>query len=138
MKKEDFEYQQVLGRGVAAQVKQAVFKPLNKKVAIKSINVYDRDKRHQLMKDITVLAYGKNGEEEKEKQHHCPFLVELYGAYYAEGSVKVVLELMDMGSLRDLIKVLARMEAEKRPLIAEPVLAFLTMQVRCEFLCEDA
>ena len=61
MKASDFDYQGILGRGVAGQVKQALYKPLNKYVAIKSINVYDRDKRHQLMKDIRVLAYGKTG-----------------------------------------------------------------------------
>ena len=46
MAKEDFEYKNILGRGVGGQVQQAIYKPLKKQVAIKSINVYDRNKRH--------------------------------------------------------------------------------------------
>lgn len=37
--------------------------------------------------------------------NECPFLVQFLGAMFDEGSVKVALELMDMGSLKDLIKL---------------------------------
>jgi len=36
-------------------------------------------------------------------QYHSPYLISCYGAYYEEGCIGVILELMDFGSLRDLI-----------------------------------
>jgi len=35
-----------------------------------------------------------------------PFLVNYYGAYFQEDCVRVVMELMNMGSIRDLINEL--------------------------------
>lgn len=52
-------------------------------------------------------------------------MVKLYGAYYAERQVKVILELMDMGSLRDLVDTCKRHGYK----IPEPILAHLTMQM---------
>jgi hypothetical protein len=61
-------------------------------VAIKSINVFDKGKRHQLINDLRSLS-----------NHTCPFLVQFYGAIFHEGFVKVLLEMMDLGSLDSLI-----------------------------------
>jgi len=58
----------------------------------------------------------------------CPFLVKLYGAFYDEGSVKVILELMDCGSLCDLIKKAKKFKTEE-PIIEEPILARLAQQI---------
>lgn len=44
------------------------------------------------------------------------FLVEMYGAYYDEGSVKVILELMDAGSIGDIIRI-HRAASIKPPII---------------------
>jgi serine/threonine protein kinase len=49
-------------------------------------------------------------------------LVNLYGAYFDEGSVKVVLELMDAGSLGDILRIY-RAAAINGPIISEPILA---------------
>jgi hypothetical protein len=35
-----------LGRGASGSVQEGIYKPLNVKVAIKSINAYDKEKRH--------------------------------------------------------------------------------------------
>ncbi len=32
----------------------------------------------------------------------CENLIECYGAYYEEGSIKIILEYMDLGSIKDL------------------------------------
>lgn len=37
--------------------------------------------------------------------NECPFLVKFYGAMFDEGTVKIALELMDMGSLKDIVKL---------------------------------
>lgn len=63
--------------------------------------------------------------------NECPFLVQFYGAMFDEGTVKVALELMDMGSLKDLIN-LAKAGPHYRsgqPLFPEAVLAKITQQV---------
>jgi hypothetical protein len=60
--------------------------------------------------------------------NECPFLVQFLGAMFDEGSVKVALELMDMGSLNDIIK-LAKLNPSYRPnqpLFPEPILAKIT------------
>lgn len=59
-----------------------------KKYIIKCINIYDKDKRTQLKNDLKTL-----------QDNNCPFLVRFYGAFFYEGTVKLVLEFMDLGSL---------------------------------------
>jgi serine/threonine protein kinase len=61
-------------------------------VAIKSINIYDKSKRRQLKNDLKVLF-----------ENNCPYLVNFYGAFFEEGSVKLVLEYMNLGSLDKII-----------------------------------
>lgn len=125
--KEDLEFFGLLGKGAAGQVVEGLYKPNNQRVAIKSINIYDRDKRHQLMNDIKSLINNKT-KSDQEQLEYCPFLVKLYGAYYDEGNVKVVLELMDAGSLNDILKRIKK-ERPEQPYIEEPVLAKITQQI---------
>lgn len=54
--------------------------------------------------------------------------MKFYGALFEEGTVKVALEMMDMGSIKDIIK-LAKMNPEWRvgkPLLPEPVISKMT------------
>jgi mitogen-activated protein kinase kinase 3 len=63
--------------------------------------------------------------------NECPFLVKFYGAMFDEGTVKVALELMDMGSLKDIIK-LAKVDPawkQGQPLLPEAVVSKITQQV---------
>ena len=46
---------QKLGKGAACVVERGIYLPLDISVAIKTINVYDRNKRHQVMNDIRIL-----------------------------------------------------------------------------------
>lgn len=109
---QDLEIRRIIGKGSAATVQEAYHKPSNTLLALKSINAYDKEKRKQLMNDIKAL-----------ERSQCPFLVSFYGAYFDEGHVKVALELMDGGSLRDLVKRL------KVPVIPEPILSKVTQQI---------
>jgi len=79
------------------------------------------------MNDIRLLLQIKN-KSEQEYQSYCPFIVKMYGAFYDEGSVKVVLELMDCGSLLDALN---KMKVTKKvgPYFEEPVLAKITQQI---------
>jgi len=109
---QDIEIRKFIGKGSAATVQEAIHRPTGTLLALKSINVYDKEKRKQLMNDIKAL-----------EQSECPFLVRFYGTYFDEGHVKVALELMDGGSLRDLVKHL------KSPVIPEAILSKVTQQV---------
>ena len=79
------------------------------------------------MNDIKLLVHNK-AKSDLEQIEYCPFLVKLYGAYFEEGTVKVVLELMDAGSLTDVLKRIKVIKKEE-PYIEEPVLAKITQQV---------
>jgi serine/threonine protein kinase len=77
------------------------------------------------MNDLSALLKHKVGSEDTMA---CPFLVKLFGAYYDEGSVKVVLELMDCGSLSDLVQK-AKKAKSTEPIIQEPMLARIAIQI---------
>lgn len=109
---EDVVIGKILGKGSSAIVQQALHKPTNSQIALKTINVYDKEKRKQLMNDIKAMEHSD-----------CPFIVRFYGAYFEEGYVKVALEYMDGGSLRDC---LARSGASAIP---ENILSKVTQQV---------
>ncbi len=53
------------------------------------------------MNDMTTLLQNKINAE--NNGNDCKFFVNLYGAFYQDGYVKVVLELMDAGSLNDIL-----------------------------------
>lgn len=55
------------------------------------------------MNDIKILL--KNIIREENSGYTCNFIVNLYGAYFDQGAVKVILELMDAGSLDNIINI---------------------------------
>eukprot|EP00347_Sterkiella_histriomuscorum_P002098 403369481 len=120
--KEDLEMKEVIGNGASGYVYKAIYKPRGRVLAIKSINAFDKGKRHQLINDLRSL-----------QKNSCPFLVEFCGALYEEGAVKVALEYMDMGSLKSIIKLANKNpDWEKgQPLIPEAVMAKLAQQILC-------
>jgi len=66
----------------------------------------------------------------------CPFLVKFHGSYIDEGRVFVAMELMDLGSIETITKVLKERPPEpkmnlkkKAPFISEPILAKISQQV---------
>lgn len=80
------------------------------------------------MNDIKLLLHNKI---KAEREHfHCNFIVQLYGAFYEEGSVKVILELMDIGSLEDVIKYTKVQSNLSKPAISEDILARISQQVK--------
>lgn len=79
------------------------------------------------MNDIKLLLQNKIKAE--QENFNCNFIVQLYGAFYEEGSVKVILELMDVGSLEDVIKFYRKKQVKKLPIIEEEVLAKISQQV---------
>lgn len=105
----------MLGRGASGSVHKAIHIPSGTLIALKSINIYDKDKRTQLKNDLNVLQ-GNN----------CPFLVNFYGAFFYDGAVKLALEFMDLGSLD---RVIDRVKKLPQPCTPEPILAKITQEI---------
>lgn len=85
-------------------------------VAIKSINIYDKSKRKQFKNDLKVLF-----------ENNCRHLVNFYGAFFEEGSVKLVLEFMNLGSLD---KIISKIKSKTVPCTPENVLRKITKDVK--------
>ena len=111
----------MVGKGSAGIVYKAYHRILNREVAIKSINIYEKDKRKQLLNDLKSLTAMSNLDSNGILTIPCDFLVNFYGGYLDEGNVKVVLEYMDKGSLKDVIK------KKVRP--TESVLCLIAVQI---------
>lgn len=79
------------------------------------------------MNDIRILL--KNSIKDENNGYSCNFLVKLYGSYFDQGSVKVILELMDVGSLDNIIGFYRL--AKVKPILNEQVVAKIALQVLC-------
>eukprot|EP00499_Haloplacidia_sp_CaronLabIsolate_P012536 CAMPEP_0196782142 /NCGR_PEP_ID=MMETSP1104-20130614/10795_1 /TAXON_ID=33652 /ORGANISM="Cafeteria sp., Strain Caron Lab Isolate" /LENGTH=348 /DNA_ID=CAMNT_0042152373 /DNA_START=21 /DNA_END=1067 /DNA_ORIENTATION=+ len=84
----ELEEQEVLGRGASSFVQRMVHKPTGKELAIKVINVFDKSKRDQLLREVRILL-----------DSNCLSLVGFYGAYFREGTISIALEFMNRGSM---------------------------------------
>ena len=65
----------------------------------------------------------------------CDNLVQYYGAYYDEGCIKIVMELMDIGSLRDILEMIKTTQ-NKPPYLNEIILSNITYQVTFQNKCK--
>ena len=91
----DFSNARLLGSGASGVVQSALHKPTKKNVAVKSFRVnLDDDRRKAMITELRTLHESK-----------CPYVVNCYGAFFADGAtIRVVLELMDGGSLDNVCK----------------------------------
>ena len=67
------------------------------------------------------------------QDNNCPFLVKFLGAMYEEGAVKIALEYMDMGSLRDLMNKAVKKNHSNfenhKPVVPESVMSKIVQQI---------
>jgi len=99
--------------GSSSVVHRAVFIPAHRIMALKKINVFEKEKREQILNELGTLS-----------EACCyPGLVEFHGAFYKpnSGAIYFALEYMDGGSLADIIRV--------KKFILEPVLAHMLVKV---------
>ena len=104
----EIETGQVIGHGSSGVVFAARHIPSDTLIALKSINIYERDRRKQLENDLKALD-----------DFSCPYLVSYYGAFFSEGVVKVCMELMEVGSTRRIVNALA---GRPEPVLPEEIL----------------
>lgn len=101
---------EVIGRGASSYVQRATHAPSGTPLALKVINIFDRAKRAQLIKEIQAL-YDSD----------CDTLITFMGAYYRDGAITIALENMDLGPLSAVVARAGR--------LPEPVLASVAFQV---------
>ncbi|KAJ0395240.1 hypothetical protein P43SY_007139 [Pythium insidiosum] len=82
----------VIGRGCSGSVLRSCHRPTNTPLALKMINMFDKSKREQIMREINALF-----------DSNCPCLVTFYGAFLRDSAVVIALEYMDGGSLENVI-----------------------------------
>jgi len=104
------EILEAIGSGACSVVRKARYRPDGRIVAIKEINMYVAQNRHQLVEELRTL-YKTN----------CDAIVKFYGAFAKEGSIALVLEYMDGGSLWNVLEQVGP--------IPERILANMTYQV---------
>uniref|UniRef100_A0A6U2F592 mitogen-activated protein kinase kinase n=1 Tax=Hemiselmis andersenii TaxID=464988 RepID=A0A6U2F592_HEMAN len=112
MRPADFQNMEKIGAGSSGYVRKARWKKRDTIVAIKVINVFETEKRKQMMQEVLMMC----------DMGHCDALIKFEGAFYHEGTIQVVLEYMTAGSLEDLIELSGAG-------IPETILAYMTEQI---------
>ncbi|KAL9645747.1 hypothetical protein ABK040_003479 [Willaertia magna] len=108
---EDLEEICKLGRGASATVSKVMHKKTKQIYAMKRINVELEDQKPKLIVAEFKALYNSD----------CPYIINLYDAYYRQGCILMILEFMDCGSLEDLLKVCKR--------VPEPILSRMCYQI---------
>ncbi|KAG7017780.1 Mitogen-activated protein kinase kinase 3 [Cucurbita argyrosperma subsp. argyrosperma] len=96
-----------IGSGASSVVQRAIHIPAHRIMALKKINIFEKEKRQQLLTEIRTLCEAPCSEG----------LVEFHGAFYTpdSGQISIALEYMDGGSLADVLRL--------KKCIPEPVLS---------------
>ncbi|PRQ54017.1 putative mitogen-activated protein kinase kinase STE-STE7 family [Rosa chinensis] len=96
-----------IGSGASSVVQRAIHIPTHRIIALKKINIFEKEKRQQLLTEIRTLCEAPCYQG----------LVEFHGAFYTpdSGQISIALEYMDGGSLADILRLRKR--------IPEPLLS---------------
>lgn len=90
----EFRTGPTIGAGAAGRVYIAEHIPSQRPMAMKVVNVYDKQRRNQLLKELETLS-----------THVSRYLVRFYGAFYdGSGAVHIALEYMDHGCLATFVQ----------------------------------
>ncbi|CAI5700554.1 hypothetical protein KXD40_007467 [Peronospora effusa] len=125
-----------LGHGASGKVYKALYMPTFILVAVKVIRVYDQKKRHQMVRElkslyvnfvplITATFPSSPAATSSGTQAACAELVVFYDAYTNPevGSVSIVLEYMDGGSLEDYLQSFTESNEGKAKYLSEKKIA---------------
>ena len=80
---DELEMGDIIGRGASSVVIHGIHAPTGTPLALKVINLFDRSKREQLIREIVTLYDAE-----------CPNLIRFYGAFYRDGAITIALEYM--------------------------------------------
>ncbi|KAF9579579.1 hypothetical protein BGW38_004107 [Lunasporangiospora selenospora] len=92
---EDYDIRQAIGYGSSAVVYNAYYKPLNKRVAIKVIDLdmFERNQIDELRRETQVMALCKH-----------PNVLRVNGAFVADSKLNIVTPYLSAGSCLDIMK----------------------------------
>lgn len=90
---EELALYEVIGKGSSSYVQRGLHLPTGTPLALKVINMFDKTKRHQLIKEINALYDAE-----------CDCLVKFFGAFHREGAITIALEYMDGGALSNVVQ----------------------------------
>ena len=119
-----------IGTGQHGSVRKALHLPSLTRVALKTINVFDRDSRHQLLKELRTYS-----------RLRCDQLVGFLGAYHRDGQTILASEYCDCGSLKQFVQMNgSQLQQRTSPAspppssssligLPEPLLRHLTLQL---------
>lgn len=107
----DLQQLGLLGYGASAQVYLLKHKEKNKYLALKVIPFKNEQKLKNLVEtEVKLLS-----------ECHCEYIIRCYASYYKEGSVNMVIEYMNKGTLADILKKVKK--------IPENILGIITNQI---------
>ncbi|KAI7880228.1 kinase-like protein [Lichtheimia hyalospora FSU 10163] len=92
---EDFELKDPIGYGSSAVVYGAIYKPLNKRVALKMIDLdmFERNQIDELRRETALMALSKH-----------PNVLQVYGSFVNGSKLYIVTPYLSAGSCLDIIK----------------------------------
>ena len=123
----EFRAGPTIGAGAGGRVYIAEHVPSGKTMAMKVVNVYDKQKRIQLLKELETLS-----------THVSRFLVRFYGAFYdGSGAVHIALEYMDHGCLSSVVQCVGAIPEKIVQMIAYDCLRGLRFLHRHHVLHRD-
>jgi len=96
-KVEEFEMQEILGRGASCVCRRAVHTATGQQMAVKIINMADAVKRQQLVTELRTLITPPGAVP-------VPQFVNMMDAFFHDGFVYIALEYMDLGSIDNIQK----------------------------------
>ncbi|KAL1515893.1 hypothetical protein AB1Y20_002507 [Prymnesium parvum] len=91
----DLEMLDELGSGASGTVFKARHVSTDTLVAVKCVTILEKSKRDQVVSELRIMMSHTLGSR---------WLVKMHNAFYEEAKVYTVLELMDAGSVEDLVK----------------------------------
>ncbi|CAI5741395.1 unnamed protein product [Peronospora destructor] len=125
-----------LGHGASGKVYKALYMPTFILVAVKVIRVYDQTKRHQMVRELKSLYVNfvplaiatfpsTSAATSSATQAACAELIVFYDAYTNPevGSVSIILEYMDGGSLEDFLQSVTESDEGKTEYLSEQKIA---------------
>lgn len=123
----EFRNGPTIGSGAAGRVYIAEHLPSKTTMAVKTVNVYNKEKRNQLMKELETLC-----------TYVSRYLVRFHGAFYdGSGAVHIALEYMDHGCLSTFVQRVGAIPERIVQMIAQDCLRGLRFLHRHHVLHRD-